>query len=467
MIKKATKSVGVAPQHCGSTNQIENCQVVVMLTYAAVSGHAFIGHRLYLPERWTSDPDRCREAGIPKDVEFTTKPEQAVELLQEADDAKVPFGWVAVDGGYGQYRVVRDWCTTRSHRYVMAVPSSQPLARVHAIAGQQQVKRMDDLLARATRWEWRSCGHGSKGERYYDWAFFTVTLPGEPPADGFEHTLLIRRSIADPTEVGYFLAHAPAATPVRDMVAVAGIRWRIEECNEQGKDLLGLDQHQVRTWTAFHHHVAVCVFAHAFAATRRAHQQRLAAARRVLAAHAGDASEVTGEGAHRGTTRSRPRPEVETRSPMASSEHGLGHRRPARRPPTAPPRPAAQGPLDPLAPDPPRPRPDQPLPPTRRTASDPPPRIGQRSTPQQDPRADPVGSMVVAERGPQYPRLRRVSGVTGRDDDGDDHPSPADYDVSHTASENRGGVGERLTGHENRERDATRRGGAAAPLCRG
>jgi SRSO17 transposase len=300
MIKKGSKSVGVAPQHCGATNQIENCQVAVMLTYAAAGGHVFIGHRLYLPERWTSDPDRCREAGIPKDVSFATKPEQAVELLAEADDAKMPYRWVAVDGGYGQYRVVRDWCTTRSTRYVVAVPSSQSLARMHAIAGQQQVKRVDDLLARATRWERRSCGHGSKGERFYDWAFFTVSLPDEPPADGFEHTLLIRRSIADPTQVAYFLVHAPTATPVRDMVAVAGIRWRIEECNEQGKDLLGLDQHQVRTWTAFHHHVAVCVFAHAFAATRRAHQQRLAATRAVLAAHTGDTSQETGEGAHRG-----------------------------------------------------------------------------------------------------------------------------------------------------------------------
>jgi SRSO17 transposase len=303
MIKKGSKSVGVAPQHCGATNQIENCQVVVMATYAAAGGHAFIGHRLYLPERWTSDPDRCREAGIPTNVEFATKPEQAVELLQEADEAGMPFGWIAADGGYGQYRVVRDWCTSRSRRYVVAVPSSQPLARVHAIAGQQQVKRVDDLLPRATRWERRSCGHGSKGERFYDWAFFTITLPDEPPADGFEHTLLIRRSIADPSQVAYFLAHAPAATAVKDMVAVAGIRWRIEECNEQGKDLFGLDQHQVRTWTAFHHHVAVCVFTHAFAATRRAHQRRLATTRAVLAAHAGhlsDTGEETGEGAHRG-----------------------------------------------------------------------------------------------------------------------------------------------------------------------
>jgi hypothetical protein len=74
------------------------------------------------------------------------------------------------------------------------------------------------------------------------------------------------------------------------MVAVAGTRWRIEECNEQGKDLIGLDQHQVRTWTAFHHHVVVCMFAHAFAATRKA---------RLQADH-GPAGDVPAEGAHRG-----------------------------------------------------------------------------------------------------------------------------------------------------------------------
>lgn len=297
IIKKGVKSVGVAPQHCGATNQVENCQVIVMLAYAGRGGHAFIGHRLYLPERWTKDPDRCREAGIPQDVVFATKPRQAVELFQEADDAKVPYGWIAADGGYGQYREVRDWATSRSRRYVMAVPSSQPLARVRAIAGtnggsggggadgkagQAGVARADDLLARATRWERRSCGHGAKGERFYDWAFFTVTLPDEPAADGFEHTLMIRRSIADPSEVAYFLVHAPAATATNAMVAVAGIRWRIEECNEQGKDLIGLDQHQVRTWTAFHHHVVACMFAHAFAATRKA------------------ALHVTAEGARRG-----------------------------------------------------------------------------------------------------------------------------------------------------------------------
>ena len=47
--KKGDKSVGVAPQHCGLTGDTRNCQVMVMLTYASVHGHAFIDRELYLP----------------------------------------------------------------------------------------------------------------------------------------------------------------------------------------------------------------------------------------------------------------------------------------------------------------------------------------------------------------------------------------------------------------------------------
>ena len=68
----------------------------------------------------------------------------------------------------------------------------------------------------------------------------------------------------------FFLVHAPHDTPMPTMVAVAGMRWKIEENNEQGKDLIGLDQHQVRTWTAWHHYVTACMFAHAFVVVQRA-----------------------------------------------------------------------------------------------------------------------------------------------------------------------------------------------------
>ncbi|MFF7890153.1 transposase [Streptomyces sp. NPDC020794] len=64
--KKVTKSVGVAYQHCGLTGDVPNCQTMVMLTYATQTGHAFIDRRLYLPEEWTADQQRCREPGCPR-----------------------------------------------------------------------------------------------------------------------------------------------------------------------------------------------------------------------------------------------------------------------------------------------------------------------------------------------------------------------------------------------------------------
>jgi SRSO17 transposase len=87
----------------------------------------------------------------------------------------------------------------------------------------------------------------------------------ETPADGYAHTLLLRRSITDPSEVTYFLAHAPDPSPAATLIRIAGTRWKIEE---QGKDLIGIDQYQVRTWTAWQHTITVCMFAHAFVAVQ-------------------------------------------------------------------------------------------------------------------------------------------------------------------------------------------------------
>ncbi|MFD8766954.1 transposase [Streptomyces mirabilis] len=76
--------------HCGLTGDVRNCQTMVMLTYAIAAGHAFIDRRLYLPEEWTEDRERCRAAGIPDEVGFATKPELAIAMLDGALAAGVP-----------------------------------------------------------------------------------------------------------------------------------------------------------------------------------------------------------------------------------------------------------------------------------------------------------------------------------------------------------------------------------------
>jgi SRSO17 transposase len=276
VIKQGVKSVGVAPQHCGLTGQTENCQVMVMLSYASVHGHAFIDRELYLPASWTDDRPRCHDAGVPADRGFVTKPHLGVAMLARAlDDERLVFGWFVADSGYGRDPVLRGFCHDRQVAYVMAVPVDLPLVGVYDEALRPDVVHEASTLT----WETRSCGDGSKGGRFYDWAAHTVKVKDQDPAAGFVHTLLIRRTIRPKItkkhpegihEIGYFLAHAPTGTPIPQMIDAAGLRWKIEDDNKAGKDQLGLDAYQVRKWTAWHRHVTLSMLAHAFLAVTRA-----------------------------------------------------------------------------------------------------------------------------------------------------------------------------------------------------
>lgn len=103
----------------------------------------------------------------------------------------------------------------------MAVPVDVPL-----IGSRGQATRPDLVASRleASSFERRSCGHGTKGERYYDWAAVAVTVKDQAPADGKEHTLLVRRSTSKPSEIEYFLAHARQGAPAGELIGVAGMR---------------------------------------------------------------------------------------------------------------------------------------------------------------------------------------------------------------------------------------------------
>src|SRR5246500_105080 len=101
-LKKGTRSAGVQRQYSGTAGRTENCQVGVFLAYASRYGHALIDRELYLPRSWAEDPERRRAAGIPQDVEFTTKPGQAQGIIPRAVPGGVPFAWFTADETYGQ-----------------------------------------------------------------------------------------------------------------------------------------------------------------------------------------------------------------------------------------------------------------------------------------------------------------------------------------------------------------------------
>src|SRR4051795_9687203 len=100
-LKQGKASCGVARQYTGSAGKITNCQVGVFAAYVSTKGHAFIDRQLYLPKAWTDNPDRLTAAHVPEDVKFATKPHLAVEMIERAIGAGVPFVWVAADSVYG------------------------------------------------------------------------------------------------------------------------------------------------------------------------------------------------------------------------------------------------------------------------------------------------------------------------------------------------------------------------------
>lgn len=185
-------------------------------------------------------------------------------MLERQLAAGVELDYFAADAdaSYGRDPGLREFCHRREVAYVLAVPVDLPLVEVRG-RSECAGRVLDRLLALGKRsvWERRSCGAGTKGARVYDWTAIAVTVTDQAPAAGFTHALLLRRSISNPAEVKFFLAHAPTGTAVPELISVAGARWKIEENNESGKDLLGLDEYQVRKWTPFHRHVTTTMFA--------------------------------------------------------------------------------------------------------------------------------------------------------------------------------------------------------------
>jgi SRSO17 transposase len=276
-IKKGTRSAGVQRQYSGTAGRVENCQLGVFLAYASPKGRALVDRELYLPRSWTDDRDRCREAGVPDDVQFASKPELARLMLGRALDAGVPAAWVTADEAYGKDGKFRDFLEQRRIGYVVAVAANQ------AVRGDAGTSRADVLAAHAPgqAWKRRSCGDGSKGPRVYDWAAATLPADGtEPP--GWSRFLLVRRSLTPNAkgelELAYYLCCAPAGTADEELIRVAGSRWAVEECFQTAKNETGLDHYQVRRYDAWYRHATLAILAHAYLAVTAATSPKALAA---------------------------------------------------------------------------------------------------------------------------------------------------------------------------------------------
>jgi SRSO17 transposase len=256
-LKHGDATACVAPQHAGCTGQVENCVTTVFSAYITAAGQAWADFDMYMPERWAGDLQRRCAARIPGDLRFATKPQLAMNQLDRLTAAGLPARWAAFDEVYGRSEELRKKAAKAGLAYVAVIPRDYP---VTTPAG--TTIRADEAVKDAI-FERRSCGNGSKGPRYSDWALTGTGIPGQ--------YLLIRRLICRPDQYTFYLCWAPPGRPATTtyFITIAGRRWPVEETFKTGKDVYGWDQSQARTWDGICRHTALSALAQLRAAAIR------------------------------------------------------------------------------------------------------------------------------------------------------------------------------------------------------
>ena len=248
-LKDGDATACVAPQHAGCTGHVENCVTTVFSAYVTTCGQAWADFDVFMPGRWETDLARRRAAGIPRGLERKTKPQLAEDQLERLLKAGLPARWAAFDEVYGRSSALRGACEAAGLPYVAVIPRD---FRITLPSG--AVIKAEDAAGDAV-FERRSCGNGSKGPRLADWALAATASP--------RHVLLIRRLISRPGNLTFYLCWAPEGQPatMTFFITIAGRRWPCEETFRTGKDTLGWDQSQVRTWDGVCRHTALAALA--------------------------------------------------------------------------------------------------------------------------------------------------------------------------------------------------------------
>ncbi|MBM4030124.1 MAG: IS701 family transposase [Planctomycetes bacterium] len=279
------KSVGIARQYIGRLGKVDNGQVGVYLAYACEQGQAFLDARLFVPEAWFEDPRRCREAGIPDDAIFRTKPELAAAMVESARARGVRARWVTADEVYGDAPEFLDVVDAVGWWYVAEVqttvevwpvrPKTLPPSPRGAIGRPRKKPRLARdsdrsapvavLGGRLAEKDWRriAVAQGPEGRRVYDFAFLRVVEKrgGLPGRDAW---LMVRRSLDQTPEIKHYLSNAPRNVDLERMAAVGSERWRVDGAIKEAKGQTGLAESEGRNWKHWHHHTTLSMLAHAF-----------------------------------------------------------------------------------------------------------------------------------------------------------------------------------------------------------
>jgi SRSO17 transposase len=292
--KKGRHSVGVTRQYCGVLGKQDNCQVAVSLSIANEAVSVPAAYRLYLPEVWAKNSKRRAAAGVPKTVQFQTKWQIALDMIDSVRADELPPAPVLADAGYGNVTAFRDALSERQIPYVVGIgeettvwpPGMEPIppkqwsgkgrppSRIRRSSGRQPASVIDLAKhAPAALWKdvaWREGTRGKMTSRF----FFLRVRPAHRDENRHEprdlEWLIAEWPKGEKEPTKFWLSTMPSDTSPEPLIRLAKIRWRIERDYQELKGSFGLDHYEGRGWRGFHHHGTLCIAAYAFLAAERA-----------------------------------------------------------------------------------------------------------------------------------------------------------------------------------------------------
>lgn len=286
--KQGDKSVGVARQYCGRLGKVDNCQVGVFVAYAQAGQTTLIDKRLYLPQEWIDDPDRCRQAGVPEqEIVFRKKSELGLELILQARKNGIPFTFVDMDAHYGQQAWLLSRLAAENIEYMAEIPADtrvylayppigipdrkgnkgRPPSKNRVLDGQPLEVR--SLLATdKLNWTLMKIRDTARGELWIKFAVLRVyRLEDELPV--VQPVWLCIRQELETGDLKFAFSNAPVNSPKMVLADKMCTRYWVERALEDAKGLAGLAEYQVIGWRGWHHHMTMTMLAMLFLLTLR------------------------------------------------------------------------------------------------------------------------------------------------------------------------------------------------------
>jgi SRSO17 transposase len=272
--KCGNDSVGVQRQWLGRLGKVDNGQVAIYMGYASRKEHALVDTRLYLSKQWAKDKARRKKCGVPKQIRYQTRHEQALDMLKN-NGKYLLHSWIAGDDEMGRSSRFRRDLRALGEQYLLAVPSNtgiRDLDRPPPVYGgrgqppKQPFGRVDIWRGSLgdDAWTRINVRDGEKGPLVLEIVKRRVVARTERSWHDFTEELLIVTRTPDgngKVKYDYHLSNAPADTPLEELARVIKAEHRIEDSLKRAKSEAGLSDYEVRTWAGWHHHQTLSLIA--------------------------------------------------------------------------------------------------------------------------------------------------------------------------------------------------------------